>query len=184
MAVSKSKKVEILSELVEKVKQAKSIGFVMTTEMTVQNFSELRKELRTVQTSYTLAKKTLIAKAVKQVLNIDIDLESLPGQVWMVCSNQDAIAWLWKVNDFIPKAKKGKQDRMFWVASIFEWKFRGQDETMAIASMPSRETLLSRLVWSMQSPLSSLARFFDWASKELQTAWKEKVWQLEWKKAE
>jgi len=48
MAVSKSQKVEILNELVCKVEKAKTIGFVMTTEMTVENFSDLRKELRTV----------------------------------------------------------------------------------------------------------------------------------------
>jgi hypothetical protein len=38
----------------------------------------------------------------------------------MVCSNEDAVSGLGKLNDFIPKAKKGKKDRMFWAASIFE----------------------------------------------------------------
>jgi ribosomal protein L10 len=35
------------------------------------------------------------------------------------------------------------------------------EDTLVIAAMPSRETLLARLLGSMQSPLSSLARFFD-----------------------
>lgn len=179
MAVSKSQKVEILNELVCKVEKAKTIGFVMTTEMTVENFSDLRKELRTVWTSYTLAKKTLIAKAIKQVMNIDINLEDLPGQVWMVCSNEDAISWLSKVNDFIPKVKKGKKDRMFWLASIFEWEFKWKEDTIKIAMMPSREVLLARLLGSMMSPLSSLARFFDWASKKLSEESKNTVWELE-----
>jgi ribosomal protein L10 len=48
--------------------------------------------------------------------------------------------------------------------------------------MPSRETLLARLLGSMQSPLSSLARFFDWASKELSEKGKNKVGELEPKK--
>jgi hypothetical protein len=34
--------------------------------------------------------------------------------------------------------------------------------------MPSRETLLGRLVGSMQSPIAGLARFFDAASKKLE----------------
>ena len=45
--------------------------------------------------------------------------------------------------------------------------------------MDSRETLLGRLVGSMQSPLSGLARFFDAAAKELETQGKETVGTLE-----
>jgi ribosomal protein L10 len=35
--------------------------------------------------------------------------------------------------------------------------------------MPSRETLLARLLGSMMSPLSGMARFFDAAAKEIET---------------
>jgi hypothetical protein len=49
--------------------------------------------------------------------------------------------------------------------------------------MPSRETLLSRLVGSMMSPLSGMARFFDAAAKELSTQGKTKVGELKGKKA-
>jgi ribosomal protein L10 len=41
--------------------------------------------------------------------------------------------------------------------------------------MPSRETLLGRLVGSMMSPLSSMARFFDAAAKELEAKNKTKL---------
>ncbi len=60
----------------------------------------------------------------------------------------------------------------------------GLEETKVIASMPSRETLLSRLVGSMMSPLSGMARFLDAAAKEVETQGKTKVGQLEGKKAE
>ena len=44
--------------------------------MTVSEFAELRTELRKVNTSYTLAKKTIVRIAVKEVLNIDLDLKN------------------------------------------------------------------------------------------------------------
>ena len=50
--------------------------------------------------------------------------------------------------------------------------------------MPSRETLLSRLVGSMKSPISGLARFFDAAAKDLESQGKETVGQLEGEKKE
>lgn len=186
MAVTRAKKSEILSTLIENIKNAKSIGFAQTNGLTVSEFSDLRADLRTVNTTYNLAKKTLVRIAVKEALGIDLDLALLPGQVWVICSNDDAVAWLSKTNAYITKAynKKVQVQKISWVASIFEGKVNGLEETKVIASMPSRETLLSRLVGSMMSPLSGMARFLDAAAKELETQGKTKVGQLEGKKAE
>ena len=176
MAVTKQQKVEILNELVAKFKEAKSIGFATTTTMTVEEFGGLRKNLREVNATYTLAKKTLMRKALKEALDIDFDLSNLEGQIGAICSNEDAIAWLGKVNDLV---KSSKWQKINWAASIFEGTFRDLEETKVIAGMPSRETLLARLLGSMMSPLSGMARFFDAAAKEIETQWKETVGQLE-----
>lgn len=186
MAVSKQQKVDILNDLVAKFKEAKSIGFSTTNALTVEDFTKLRSSLREVNSSYTLAKKTLIKKAIKDAIDIDLDLSDLPGQIWVVCSNKDSIAGLWKVNDFIKEinGKKGDLWKMAWALSIFEWKVKTLEETKVIAGIPSRETLLSRFVGSMMSPVSRLARFFDSAAKEIESAGKTKVWELEWKKVE
>lgn len=185
MAVTKSQKSEILNDLIEKMKWAQSVWFATTNAMTVQNFHDLRKDLREVNTSYTLAKKTLIRIAVKEVFGLDLDLELVPGQIWVICSADDAIAWLSKTNDFMKKTfdKKAKVQKIEWAASIFEWKINGLEDTKVIASMPSRETLLGRLVGSMQSPIAGLARFFDAAAKDLESKGKTKVGELEWGKS-
>ena len=182
MAVSKQKKAEILNSLIEQVKNAKSIWFASTKGVTVAEFADLRKKLREVWASYTLAKKTLIVKAVKEALDLDLNLADLEGQIGMVCSNDDAIAGLSKVNDFIKATEK--EQKMTWSISIFEGKLQDKAGTKVIASMPSRETLLSRLVGSMKSPISSLARFFDAAAKDIEAKGKTKVGELEWKKEE
>ena len=179
MAVSKQQKVEILAELTEKFKKAQSIGFAKSTGLSVAEFGELRNSLREIDASYNLAKKTLIVRAVKDALNIDIDLSMLEGQIGIVCSYSDAVAGLGKVNDAVKKYKGKKLD---WAACIFEGELRSLEETKEIAGIPSRETLLGRLVGSMQSPLSSLARFFDAAAKDIESAGKTKVGELEEKK--
>ena len=181
MAVSKQQKVEILAGLVEQFKEAKSIGFAQTSTLTVAEFADLRTSLREVGATYTLAKKTLIKKAIKEALDIDVDLADLPGQIGVVCSNEDAVAGLGKVNDLV---KETKGEKVTWAACIFEGEYKGLEETKVLAGMPSRETLLSRLVGSMKSPISGMARFFDAAAKELETQGKEKVGELEGKKEE
>jgi len=184
MAVTKQKKSEIFNELVSKFKEAKSIGFATTNKMTVEEFSDLRKSLREVNASYTLAKKTIVVKAIKEALNIDIEVSSLDGQVWAICSNTDAVSGLGKVNAYMKEVngKKGDLGKMAWSISIFEWEVKSVEETKVLASMPSRETLLSRLVGSMKSPISKLARFVDAAAKEVEAQGKTKVGELTAKK--
>lgn len=179
MAVTKQQKEQILAHLVENFKKAQSIGFASTNMLSVAEFETMRNELRSVNANYIIAKKTLIKKALQEALNIEVDLADLPGQIGAVCSYDDAVAGLGKVNDLV---KKTKGEKVEWAVCVFEGELRDNEATKAIAGMPSRETLLGRLVGSMQSPLSGLARFFDAAAKELEEKGKEKIWELEWEK--
>ena len=176
MAVTKQQKTEILADLTAKFTAAKSIGFAKTSALSVADFEALRNELRGVDANYTLAKKTLMKKALKDALNLDIDLSDLPGQIGAVCSNEDAIAGLGKVNELV---KKTKGEKIEWAVCVFEGELKDNEATKAIAGMPSRETLLGRLVGSMQSPIAGLARWFDAAAKELESTGKENVGSLD-----
>ena len=176
MAVTKQQKADILADLTAKFKEAKSIGFAATNTLTVAEFGDLRNALREVNASYTIAKKTLIKIALKDALDIEVNLDDLPGQIGAVCSNEDAVAGLGRVNDLV---KDSKGEKVEWAVSIFEGELKDNESTKAIAGMPSRETLLGRLVGSMQSPLSGLARFFDAAAKELDEKGVDVVGKLE-----
>jgi len=186
MAVTKAKKSEILEELKENFKRANSISFTSNSGLTVAEMSELRKSLRTVSASFTLAKKTLIKLAMKEVHNVELNYDLLPGQVAVVCSYDDAIAGMTKANDFIKEKADRKlgEIKITWSASYFEGQVQDKVATKEIASMPSRETLLGRLVGSMQAPLSSLARFLDAASKKLTEEGKDTLSSVEVKKVE
>jgi hypothetical protein len=73
---------------------------------------------------------------------------------------------------------KGDLWKLTWAISIFEWVLKTQEETKVLAGLPSKETLLGRLVGSMKSPISALARFFDAAKKDLEAKWVSKVAEL------
>lgn len=146
----------------------------------MEEISNLRRNLREVGATFTLAKKTLIKIAFKEVYNVEISDDLMPGQIALVCSNEDAVAGLGKLNEFMKKTK----DRIVWTGSYFEGEVKDAEATKVIAGLPSRETLLGRLVGSMKSPISGLARFFDAAAKELETQGKAKVGELEGKRTE
>lgn len=174
MAVSKTKKIDILDNLKKSIQEAKSVSFTTNNWLTVEEITNLRKELRKVNSSFTLVKKTLIKIAFKEVYNVEIDNSLLSGQIAVVCSNDDAVAALWKVDEFIKSFKKNP--KVTWAWSYFEGTLKNAQETAVIASIPSKDVLLGRLVWSMMSPVSALARFFDAASKKLTEEGKSNLW--------
>lgn len=176
MAVSRQQKEQILATLVENFKNAQSIGFASTSALSVSEFEAMRNDLRSVNAAYFVAKKTLIKKALQEALNIEVDLADLPGQIGAVCSFEDAVSGLGKVNEVV---KKTKGEKVEWAVCVFEGELKDNEATKAIAGMPSRETLLGRLVGSMQSPLAGLARWFDAAAKEVEAKGKATVGELD-----
>lgn len=183
MALTRTKKEEVLASLIEKLEAANSIGFTTNNGLTVEEVTNLRVNLREVSAEFHLAKKTLIKIAFKRVYNVEIDDALLPNQIALVLSNDDAVAGLGKVNDFMKKGKPG-ESKMSWTGSYFEEAVMDAEATKEIAGMPSRETLLGRMVGSLMSPLSGMARFLDAAAKEVETQGKENLSQIEVKKEE
>ena len=103
MALTRTKKEEIVSNLKKLLENANSVGFTTNTGLTVEDVTTLRVQLREINATFTLAKKTLIKIAFKEVYNIELDASALPNQIAVVVSNDDAVAGLGKVNDFMKK---------------------------------------------------------------------------------
>lgn len=165
MAVSKAKKSEQLAVLEAHLKTASSVAFTSNTKVTVLEISALKKDLRVTNAIYLTVKKTLIRIAFKTVYGVDIDLNTLPGQVGLVIAQGDAIAPFGVANKYAYEWRK--EEKMTFVAGYIEGRLMDANETKKLATLPSREVLLAKLLGSMMSPLSSLARFFDAAGKDL-----------------
>lgn len=180
MAVSKAQKAEIYAGLVELVKGAESIGFTTNNGLTVAELTELRKVIRESNAKFVIAKKTLIKKAMKEVHGVEINDAEFAGQIGVVLSNNDSIEGLSAVNTEMKKLK----EKMEWACAFFDGELKSTEETKAIAGLPTKDTLLGRLVGSLMSPLSSFARFADAAAKEIETQGKENLSQIEKKEEE
>lgn len=168
MAVSKSKKVEILASLENELKKASSVVFTSNTKLTVLDITNIRKELIKVDAKLMLAKKTLVKIAFKNVYNVDLNDDILPGQVAVLISKWDKIAWVAIMNRYAQEFRKEEKIKFVW--AYFDGQVLDGIWATKIANLPSREVLLAKLLGSMKSPISGLARFLDAAKKELE--WK------------
>lgn len=166
MAVSKAKKGEQLAALEAHLKEANSVAFTSNTKVTVLEVSALKKDLRAQNAVYLTVKKTLIRIAFQNVYSTELDISTLPGQVALVIAKGDALAPLGIANKYANDWKK--EQKMVFVGGYMDGRLMDAAETKKLATLPSREVLLSKLLGSMMSPLSGLARFFDAAKKDLE----------------
>ncbi len=165
MAVSKAKKVEQLAVLEAHLKEATSVAFTSNNKVTVLEVTNLKKDLRAQNAILLTIKKTLIRIAFKNVFNAEVDLATLPGQVSLVIAKGDAIAPLGVANKYAIEWRK--EEKLTFVGGYMDGRLMDGAETKKLATLPSREVLLAKLLGSMMSPLSGLARFFDAAGKDL-----------------
>ncbi|MFZ4461802.1 MAG: 50S ribosomal protein L10 [Patescibacteria group bacterium] len=165
MAVTKDQKVAILAVLEAHFKDAQSIAFTTNQKLTVLEVSNMKKEIRAVGGTYMIAKKTLVRIAFKNVFGLDLDIDTLPGQVATLICKEDKIAPLGVVGKYAKQFAKEK--KIVFSGGYIDGRILGAEETTKLASLPSREVLLAKLLGSMMSPLSSLARFFDAAKNDL-----------------
>lgn len=166
MAISKAKKGEILAVLEAHLKASTSVAFTSNTGMTALDVTTMKKELRIQNTTFMLAKKTLIRIAFKNVFNVELSLDTLPGQVAIIISKGDKVAGLAVVNKYVKEWAKEK--KMVFVSGFFDGVILDAAAIGRIAGLPSREVLLAKLLGSMMSPVSGLARFFDGAKKDME----------------
>lgn len=167
MAVSKDQKVAILATLEAHLKDAQSVAFTTNQKLTVLEVSNMKKEIRAVGGTYMIAKKTLIRIAFKNVIGVDLDIETLPGQVAILIAKEDKIAPLGVVGKFAKEF--AKEEKIKFSGGYIDGRVLDAAEATKLASLPSREVLLAKLLGSMMSPLSSLARFFDAAKKDIES---------------
>ncbi len=142
----------IVAEISEVIKDAASVVLVDYRGLTVEEDTALRKELREAGVNYKVYKNTLMNFAFKGT-----DFESLApylnGPSAIAVSTNDATAPARVIAEFAKKAKN-----LEIKAGVVEGDFYDAKGMEAIASIPSRDVLISKLLGSLQSPISNFAR--------------------------
>lgn len=149
MAITKEKKVSILEKLSEKIKGAKSLVFVQFHGLSVADSSDMRRELRNEGVGYMVAKKTLIKRALEGA-GIKGDLPELSGEI-AIAFGDDPLAPAKGVYTF----QKKTAEAVKIVGGIVDEEYADQSKMLALATVPSRETLYGQFVFMANWPIKS-----------------------------
>lgn len=145
----------IVQEISETIKDAQSVVVVDYRGLTVAEDTQLRKALREAGVSYKVYKNTLVSRAVEGT-EFESLREVLEGPNAFAVSTTDATAPARVLAKFAKTAPK-----LEIKAGVVEGTYFDAAGMKAIAEIPGREELISRLLGSMQSPITNLARVLN-----------------------
>ena len=141
---------KVVADIVEKIKNAQSMVVVRYSGLTVEEATKLRNQFRDNGVEYCVLKNTLVRRALAE-LNIEGLDELLQGPNAFAFGHTDIVAPAKIVAEFI---EKSKNDHLEIKAGLMGTEVLDVNGVKALAAMPSREALLSRLVGSLSSSIS------------------------------
>lgn len=161
MPKSKEQKNEQIKRIQEKLESSKGVVFSTDQGLKVKEVDILRSELRQNNAEYLVAKKTLLRKATNSIL-AEGDLDNLSGSVGIAFSYGDEVTAAKILNKF---AKDHKA--MTLGGGILENKYIVVDMVKRLAALPSREQLLSKLVGTLNNPMTGFVNVLSGNTRKL-----------------
>lgn len=151
MPITKAKKQQVVEDLAGKLKKEDTLVFVSFKGIDANTQVSMRKAFKAEGVGYSVVKKTLL-KRVLADKGLAGELPELPGEI-AVAYSADQLAPAREVYTF----QKQFKGALSIVGGVFGGNFKNKEEMMSIATIPSRETLLSQIAFLLKSPLQRLA---------------------------
>ena len=149
-------KVELKQPIIEEIKghvaNAKAAVLVDYRGLTVEQDTELRKKLREAGVVYKVYKNTYLKRAFEGTAFAELD-KNLEGPTAVAFGIEDATAPARVIAEFAKTA-----EALELKAGVVEGTYYDVKGIQAIATIPSRDVLISKLLGSLQSPVTNFAR--------------------------
>ena len=139
---TKEKKQKDLEALTEQFKNAKAAMLVGFKGMTVPKDQELRNQLREAGVTYEVVKNTLARKAAEGT-DLEKAADQFKGVTAVALSQEDPV----NLSKAIAKFAKANPEIFSFKAGVVEGKVVALKDVEAIASLPSKEELISKVMF-------------------------------------
>jgi large subunit ribosomal protein L10 len=161
MAVTKARKTEQVEKLSKDLKNVTNLVVTTYTKMTVSQDYELRKALRGAGAKYQVIKNTLAEKAAKGT-KVEGALKDLSGVTSIAYTTGDPVA----MAKALTKYAKDTPEFTFKVG-VVEGRVVTIKEVEALATMPSKEELYSKLLFLIDAPAQRLVTVLNATGRDL-----------------
>ena len=148
------KKQAVVAEIKTWLESAKSVVITSYKGLNVATDTQMRRELREAGVQYKVVKNTMLRLAAKDLGIEGLD-SHLEGTTAIAFSTADAVAPAKILVDFMKKNKLEDPGILTIKAGILDKKVLSDKEVKALASLPSKEELIAKLLGSMNAPLSN-----------------------------
>ncbi len=152
-------KVELKQPIVDEIKgyaaDARAAVLVDYRGLTVEQDTKLRKQLREAGVVYKVYKNTMLVRAFEgtDFEQLDKDLE---GPTAIAFSAEDETAPARILSEFAKEV-----EALQFKSGVVSGTYYDEAGIQALAKIPSRDTLISKLLGSLQSPVTNLARVLN-----------------------
>ena len=146
------KKKQQVADLAERIKGSCAGVVVDYKGINVEDDTKLRKELREAGVTYTVVKNSILKRAAEEV-GLEIADSVVEGTTAVATSVDDYVVAARILN------KYAEENESFNIKTGYlDGAIIANEEVVALAKLPSREVLLSKLLGSLQAPVTNFAR--------------------------
>lgn len=145
-------KQQLVDELAEKIKNSACGVLVDYKGITVADDTALRKSLREAGVDYFVVKNTLLKRAAEKAGLEGLD-SHLDGTTALALSKEDIIA----APKTLYKQVEASKGEFSIKVGFIDGKAITAEEVTEYAKLPSKETLVAKLLFVLQSPMQKLA---------------------------
>lgn len=156
MSSNLDEKKVVVEEIVGKMREAHSVVFFDYVGINVEQATKMRKEFRENGVDCKIYKNTLIKLAAKECGYDEKILDILNGSTAVAFGMKDAVAPAKITKKYVDEFKK-----MELKAGVVDGEYYDKAMVEKLATIPSKEELIAKMLGSMMAPLSGLARVLN-----------------------